>query len=411
MGKKSKSKTNKPRKPKRNADELLTAAETEVDPQRQIAMYSTAARLLRAANQGSTKLANAMGRCAECKVSVGDEDGAKSKFLEGVSVLGFGNDVDLSTKIDNIVTANFEDISMASGFYLYLGQLSSAEEALAFYRKGLFILEKSCCKDDDQQAIEIRKQLCAANCSLADLFMTDLCYEPDAETECEAAINCALKNDDGVVADALQAMANLRLSQSRPGEAVPIILRAYERMHVGCSALATIVGLGVHDLKNDIADDDEAPAPELSNVDEANALPGFEFRCQTAKILLECAAHLSNTENLQKDTSKSNECAEAAVQVLASLLAQDDEVIEIWYLIGCAFNAFSPSDAEMAKHHWDRALEMLLKVRAGIEDEIKFGSTNDVLTEQMEEIKGQVEEVQEKLSSISTASADAMDEG
>jgi len=411
MGKKSKSKINKPKKPKRNADELLAAAETEVDPQRQIAMYSTAARLLRAANQGNTKLANAMGRCAECKVSVGDEDGAKSMLLEGVGVLGVGNDVDLDQEIERISAASFEDVSMASGFYLYLGQLSIAEEALAFYRKGLFILEKSCCKNDKEQAMEIRKQLCAANCSLADLYMTDLCYEPDAETECEAAINRALDNDDGVVADALQAMANLRLSQSRPDDAVPIIQRAYERIHVGCSALARIVGLGVDDRKNDIEDDDEAPAPELSNVDEVNALPGFEFRCQTAKILLECAAHLSNTENPQKDTSKVNECAEAAVQVLASLLAQDDEVIEIWYLIGCAFNAFLPANAEMAKHHWDQALEMLLKVQAGIEDEMKFGNTDDNLHEQMGEIKGQIEEVQEKLGSITTAGTEEMDEG
>ena len=32
-------------------------------------------------------------------------------------------------------------------------------------------------------------------------------------------------------------------------------------------------------------------------------------------------------------------CCEAAVQVLGSLLAENDEVIEIWYLMGCAFQA------------------------------------------------------------------------
>jgi len=58
--------------------------------------------------------------------------------------------------------------------------------------------------------------------------------------------------DGEPLVDALQTMASLRLSQkTRQQEAVPFILRAYDKMKTGCEALATLVGLGDDD--NDAA--------------------------------------------------------------------------------------------------------------------------------------------------------------
>jgi len=56
--------------------------------------------------------------------------------------------------------------------------------------------------------------------------MTDLCFEPDAETQCEAAIqqSLAVCRDNF---DALQAYASFRLSQSRPTDACDLIETVY----------------------------------------------------------------------------------------------------------------------------------------------------------------------------------------
>ena len=95
---------------------------------------------------------------------------------------------------------------------------------------------------------DIRRQLCGAYCSVSELYLTDLCCEPNAEQNCESALQTALELDDPQSSpDAVQAMANLRLSQNKGVEAVSYILDAYGRVKVGCEAMADLVGLGADD--------------------------------------------------------------------------------------------------------------------------------------------------------------------
>lgn len=41
----------------------------------------------------------------------------------------------------------------------------------------------------------LKKHLAKAHCSVSELYLTDLCYEDDAETKCEEAINRAIAAD------------------------------------------------------------------------------------------------------------------------------------------------------------------------------------------------------------------------
>ena len=43
---------------------------------------------------------------------------------------------------------------------------------------------------------DIRRQLCGAYCSVSELYLTDLCCEPNAEQNCESALQTALELDD-----------------------------------------------------------------------------------------------------------------------------------------------------------------------------------------------------------------------
>jgi len=253
----------------------------------------------------------------------------------------------------------------------------------------------------------IRRQLCAAHCSIAELYLTDLCEEPNAESLCEAALKSALAIEPNGP-DALQTMANFRLSQSRLSEALECILKAYERMKEGCEAMSALVGLGSSNNKAGIdtsSELEETRARELVNVEAASSLPEYNFRCQTVKIMLECASLLENGENSSNFDSAAknkdemiNTCAESAIQVLGSLIAENDEVIEVWYLLGCAFMACKPSNEDSAKYYWNHALEMLQKVKEGLEEAIDCGGDDeDEAENELEMIMCQIQDIQKKL--------------
>lgn len=96
--------------------------------------------------------------------------------------------------------------------WMSLGQLCAAKEAMHCYRNGISVLER------DPEAN--RAELVRAYCASAELYMTDLCFEADAEKGCEAFLEKAIKLDSDN-AEALSAMASLRLSQVWPRSSTP----------------------------------------------------------------------------------------------------------------------------------------------------------------------------------------------
>lgn len=450
-------------------DEVLIQADRALersDLDAALGLFARAAELIRGRMDGSvaspavvgvpdlgedevrTILSRTLGKLGEVKVGIGDPEGARDSFVEAIEILGPGGGTGGDQQTDDLVGA---DLSMASaqrlearaGIHLYLGQLSSEREALNSYRAGIKDLEQyvvvmgkiaaQCVNDaameggdgdDEDDGVttgaalsEAKRQLSCAHCSVAELYMTDLCFEPDAEEQCEASLAAALAVDDGVVPDALQTKANLRLSQRRGDEAVRSILDAYERMRVGCEAMADLVGLGKEKengagkekVEETDGGEEKCKAKELLEVEAVNSLPGFEFRTQTAKILLECAAVLGDSDRggdceidnggsgKDENDARKNMCVEFAIQVLGSLLAENDEVIELFFLLGCAFEALSPPDVGTASHYWQAALTMLTKVKKGIEEE---GGDEDVDNDGLEGVIDQMNEIKERLEAM-----------
>jgi hypothetical protein len=225
--------------------------------------------------------------------------------------------------------------------------------------------------------------------------LTDLCFEQNAAHECEEAVTAAMNVVDGEpLVDAIQTMASLRLSQGRGQEAAKYILQAYAQMKNGCEALSALVGIKKNDNEQGAK---EQGAMELNDVDAANNLPGFDFRCQTAKLLMECAASIKSEQCEGAMSGQIEECSDAAIQVLASLLAENDEVIEVWYLMGCAFAASTPPDLDTAAQYWIRSFELLTKIKDHMELVSGEGDTEE---NPFEEINIQIEEVQNRLKEI-----------
>jgi len=274
--------------------------------------------------------------------------------------------------------------------------------------------------------------LCKAYCSIAELYLTDLCYELDAEMKCEEAIqNAFIYDDPQATPDVFQALANLRLSQSSEEqrlEAYSYMIKAYDRMKVGCEALAQLVGLGSKEEEEEEEEDDDKDAHvekyssheiekhhpsstfdtnalELKDeiLQAVNALPPFEFRCQSVKILLECASLLmKKTMNVPvSSTTMVDTCVEASIQILGSLLAENDEVPEIFYLLGTAFLSSTCPNPESAFFYFQRALDMTQKIKQDMEkDYVKGMMVDDKWEDDHDDIIGRIEDINQKMAEI-----------
>jgi len=475
--------------PETSVNELLEAASAameSLDVEKAYQIFCRAATLLeREENNSSTgtigiddndtetkqkDLIHVLEKMGELQVSIGDQDLAKKHFLQSIQLL--------EERQQQQPNKSFYETQ--SNICFYIGQLSIEKEALEAYLRGIRSLEE-CIQlvmneknDDDMQddtaaddvstqpaqqqpsllsssssseLHELRQKLSSAYCNLAELYLTDLCEEETAESDCEHYLEKALHLKDGdgePLVDALQNMASLRLSQQdRQREAFPFILRAYEKQRVGSEALSTLVGLhratmdGNNNNNNGnkelIEDDDknngnnngnnnntikeEGQAQELLEVEAASNLPEFEFRCQTAKLLLECAGLLSESENRQASSvsnnnyTNKNDFLSKAICVLGSLLAQNDEVIEIWFLTGCAFAAMVPPLTDTAKFYLERANQMLTDIQKALKEEFQYScdSEQEELDEQLEMNATQIHDVQSKLNELPTEVGDDHD--
>lgn len=132
---------------------------------------------------------------------------------------------------------------------------------------------------------EKKKKLSETLCAVAEVYMTDLSWEEDAEARCEALITEATMLAPELP-DAWQTVANVRVSQSRRDDAVAALERSM--------ALWT-------DLE-----------PEDPGV------PPFPSRVSLTRLLIEC--------DLQQK----------AVEVCERLVLDDDGSVEAWYLGGMA---------------------------------------------------------------------------
>jgi len=401
-------------------EKLISSADTAMasfDVERAAEFYSQAATKLRGSTNQVDITLHVLEKLGECSVSMGDPDVARQRFQEALSVL----------ETNSQDTNSMAYHEMRSNLYLYTGQLSMEQEALDSYLKGVQSLEtcmtllqgqnNSTEGEPDVTERIVKQKLSGAYCTISELFLTDLCYEDNAESECESYLEKALQitddNDGEPFTDALQTMASLRLSQKpRQMEAIPYLMKAYEKMKVGCEALAVLVGL-TEDGKEAI-DEAQESAVELKEVDAANNLPEFEFRCQTAKLLLECASLMREAQPLSSTSDpQEDQCLAAAISVLGSLLAQNDEVIEVWFLTGCAFAAKRPPFFDAARYHLDRAMEMLQDIKKALEQEVAFADGDELmdLQGQLDENKVQMEDVQAKLAELGVDGEDTMEEG
>jgi tetratricopeptide (TPR) repeat protein len=290
---------------------------------------------------------------------------------------------------------------------MYLGQLEQGKEALAHYERGIQALRTQVVAAEAagaagaEEAAALGRELSCALCALAELYMSDLCFEADAEAQAERALGEAqtacLDNPQ-----ALQGMASFRLSQSRPQDAKPLVLRALavvEGLMDRRDAIADELADEMDGAAEDGEDEDEEGAGvaaaaaqgarkgknkrTASELDSAameedeeaeevaarqtleamspeeveSLMPPFEFRAATARILIECEEHA------------------AAGQLLERLVAENDEIAEVWLLLAqCHMQLGAAADARECLERADELSENLLKFEPALKQDAQFMS-------------------------------------
>ncbi|KAI1634335.1 TPR domain-containing protein [Biscogniauxia mediterranea] len=140
--------------------------------------------------------------------------------------------------------------------------------------------------DDDERVmhlVDLKKKLAMTLCSVAEVYMTDLSWEEDAEKRCEALTTEATMIAPDF-AETWQTLANVRISQSRTEDAKAALTRSL-------------------DLWKDLPPDDPS-------------VPDFPSRVALARLLMEV------------------EMEQEAIEVLERLVSDDDQSVEVWYLGG-----------------------------------------------------------------------------
>lgn len=189
--------------------------------------------------------------------------------------------------------------------YMSLGQIHTGQESVDYYLKGIQVLLSALEKQtettgplgasafpEDNPDLPSEKDVSVAYCSVAEIYLTDLCMENGAADKCKEFLERALHyHHDNP--EALQLMASYLFSAERNQEGKEYLLKS-------------IAGwLPSHKAAS-------ASEEELQNID----IPPYETRITTAKLLIEAEEY------------------ETAVDVLEGLLEEDDEVVQVWYLSG-----------------------------------------------------------------------------
>ncbi|KAJ7285007.1 hypothetical protein C8J57DRAFT_1290131 [Mycena rebaudengoi] len=190
--------------------------------------------------------------------------------------------------------------------HLYLAQLSEDDPGLALkhYQAAIEILamqlkgkERAVGDPRDDEA-ELKSNIVRALVGQVEIWMDpsyDLCFDPAAEKTCEDLLMSALQTDPGN-AEALQALASVRMSQERPEEAKQCLEQAWSAWK----------DLDLDDTK----------------------LPPIPTRLALVKLFLELSLFTP------------------ALLVLHGVMASDDQEVEAWYLEGWCFFLMSEKAQE-----------------------------------------------------------------
>ena len=224
--------------------------------------------------------------------------------------------------------------------YLTAGQLFSGVTSRELYTKAVELLSRSGLEES-----ETRPQLSSAYVALSELYMSDLCDEPEAQTEAERFI-CLATQCDPTNPESWQAEANYRLVTQQFDEAKESLRKSLELWLPQHSAF-------------------------LETGEGSQTSLTFNSRVATVQLCLDL------------------EMFDEATLIAEGLIEEDEEVVTPWYLLGWLnYLREDPDYWGNVRHYLTRAKEV--QAKNPTDDQEMISHIEEILAE-----VGQEEEVVE----------------
>ncbi|KAJ2497390.1 hypothetical protein GGH96_005154 [Coemansia sp. RSA 1972] len=183
------------------------------------------------------------------------------------------------------------EISPDRGFekYMYLGQFTVELASVNYYQRGINALQLDLndLPSDSEHARVLKRKMAEAYVAMTEIYLTDCCFESDAEAKCEEFLKLGVEADPECP-EVYQTMASVRLSQNQPENARECVAKS--------------MALWAHKDQND-----------------PTQIPSYENRLALVRLLLELD---------DKDS---------ALNVMERLQKEDDESVDLWYLYGWTY--------------------------------------------------------------------------
>lgn len=324
-----------PKKPKTSPETLLLQAASLLQtsqPEEALVSARRALNLLQPTAEPTLAVLPALNLLGEINIELGDPEAARETFLAAIALDPEGEH-DGAEK------------------FLWLAQLSEegGAESVRWFEKGIAVLKremdelqaKMVKKTDAVELLEEKKQKAAtALCGIAEVYMTDLSWEAEAETRCEAAVTEALLMAPESP-EPLQTLASVRISQIRIDDAKAALARSIS-------------------LWKDLDPDDVK-------------VPDYSTRISLSRLLMEA------------------EMEDEAIEVLERLIGENDGSVEAWYLGGWCLHLLSE------KQNDDTRSPLMRASRDWLENCLKLYA---VLEYEDERLKGHAEELLDSLNGV-----------
>ncbi|KZP00475.1 TPR-like protein [Calocera viscosa TUFC12733] len=321
-------------KTKTRSTRLMSSSAPEAPPHASISPKGAGKRAKKPAPTIEALIAKAQELVVQCdydlarqfvdRVLEREGGNVEARELKGVVEMESG-DVDIAKEIflSLVPPSSTAPVPAPPSAHLYLAQLYSdddARAALQHYQtavsallakmgsKGKEEVDKTSDMLEEEEG-EMKKMVVRACCSMVDIWMTDLCFEPEAEASCEEILRQALGTDPDNT-EALLSLASVRMSQQRPDDAEQCVRKVWSMW------------------EEIAADSPSHPTPPT--------LLSF------ARLCLEL------------------ELFDLALSSISRTLEMDDTEVEAWYLEGWCFWLMSQGD-EVRKPWEDMTKEDMLR--------------------------------------------------
>ncbi|KAF8937437.1 hypothetical protein EDD21DRAFT_340919 [Dissophora ornata] len=283
---------------------------------------------------------------------------ALSMEPQNVNALEAAGSIEVELELFNEAKEHFLEcvkIQPDTGYskFMYLGQMSEQLEAISYFQHGVKLMTEERVKmpidlTKGSEYLVLSSKISSALCSMTDIYLTDCCFEPNAESQCESFLTQAMQVEP-VTPEVYQTLASVRLSQQRVDEAK--------------AALAQGLTLW---LGSDPTEED-GPTPD------------YETRLALVKLLLETAMY------------------DEAFTVLNGLIDENDQVPDTLYLFGWANYIAAEESVDSAPDAEEERREQLDNAREALNACVKLWyateSTDEPLLQHTKELLEQIEQV------------------